>query len=420
MKSSIKGFFALALAILLTLSLASCFESSDEKTAATTAKATANTTAASTAAPIDYTNRIILCEDGKSNYVIVTPLAENDPAATDAATKVVSAVNREFDIFLRTTNHLTDEADYEIVVGNTNRYSPGTPLQTNQYLIRVEDEMVIIMGGSNKALLLAAQDFADNYVIKDANGKLSLPYDLSVKKTVDPALVYEEPEVVVTVATFNIANGRDCSYDFSVIAKDIVDSGAAVVGLQEVDQNTTRNKKQDTMKILSQKTGMKYYAYAKALDYGGGQYGNGILSKYPILRYEAIQLPESTTPVSHEEHRVVLHAVIDVEGTEVDFFVTHLEQNPAYKQMAKINEYTSKSDCFILLGDFNQEPASLVFGAIDNSYMVNKERDAISSTTKDGYDFDNIVHHEDMVTRNPRVIKTGHSDHYMLLADWVM
>lgn len=420
MKSFMRKFSALALALLLPLCAVSCLESEEEREA-TEAKTTAKTTVATTTgAVIDYSDKLIICDNGKSDFVVITPTFEESAYASEAAAKVTSAIYKEFDVFLSVKNHTESEADYEIVIGNTNRYTPSKPLETNQYIIRVEDETVIIMGGNNKSLALAVQEFVDEYVIKDANGKLTLPYDLSVKKTVDPALVYEKPEVVVTVATFNIANGRECNHDFSVIAKDIVDSGAAIVGLQEVDQNTGRNNRQDTMKILSQKTGMQYYAFAKALDYDGGQYGNGILSKYPIVSYEAIQLPQSNRPANDEEQRVVLHAVLNVDGTNVDVFITHLEQSPAYNQMVAINEYTKESDNFMLLGDFNQDPSSDIFGRIDNSYIINKTRDAISSTTKDGHDFDNIVLHDDMVTRNHRVIKTGHSDHYMLLTDWII
>ncbi len=419
MKSVFKKALTAAIAILLILSATSCLNEK-EPSETTNATTTAKTSDATTAKPIDYSDRLIICKDGKSDFVIITPTTEESSVAGEAAAKVTSAIYKEFDIFLTTKNHTAQEADYEIVIGNTNRYSPFVKLELNQYLIRVENEMIIIMGGGNKALLLAVQEFVSEYIIKDENGILSVPAELSVKKTVDMSLVYEEPEVVVTVATFNIANGRECSHDFGVLAKDIVDSGADIVGLQEVDQNTKRNNYQDTMKILSQKTGMQYYAYAKALDHQGGEYGNGILSKYPILSYEVIDLPKSTNPVQNEEKRVVLHAVIDVEGTETDFFVTHLEQNPSYSQMVEINKHTKDSNCFMVLGDFNRTPDSGIFGNIKNSYVVNTAKDLISCTTVDGHDFDNIVLYEEMVTRNTRVIKTGHSDHYMLLTDWVM
>lgn len=414
MKSFIKKTLVILVTLLISLSAVSCFDEEEKAEAGST-----STTSATTAGLVDYSKRLVLFENGSSEHVIVIPPMKDCPAAADAAAKLNSAIYKEFDIFLTTNEHSVEESSYEIVIGPTNRYSPFIKLELNQYLIRVENEKVIILGGGNKAILLAVEEFIDVYLVKDANGKLSLPSDLSVRKTVDMSLVYEEPETVVTVATFNIANGRECDHDFSILAEDIVESGAAIVGLQEVDQNTVRNKKQDTMKILSENTGLKYYAYAKALDHQGGEYGNGILSKYPIVSYEAIYLPESKNPQHDEELRVVLHAIINVEGTEVDFFVTHLEQIPSNQQMIAINEHTRESDAFMILGDFNRTPDSGIFENIKNSYIVNTTK-ILPGTTVDGYDFDNIVLYDEMETRNTRIIKTGHSDHYMLLTDWIL
>ena len=69
------------------------------------------------------------------------------------------------------------------------------------------------------------------------------------------------------IASFNIHNGMDVAYDFSVLAKDIVDTELDVVGLQEIDRFVKRSKYQDTVAILKSCTGMTYAAYAPALEY---------------------------------------------------------------------------------------------------------------------------------------------------------
>ena len=227
----------------------------------------------------------------------------------------------------------------------------------------------------------------------------------------------KENDMKVTIATFNIANGRDCNYDFSILAKDILDSGAEIVGLQEVDMFTSRNLNQNTLKKLSDATGYKYYAYSKAIDYKGGEYGNAILSKHPIVKHETIKLSASTTT---EEKRVLLHAVIEVNNTSMDFFVTHIQSTSANLQFTDINTQLKKCYDFILMGDFNKTPDSDVYSLLENSYMLNTANDNITHTTKDNHDFDNIIPRTGVKCVDPRVINTGHSDHYMFLADWIL
>ena len=133
---------------------------------------------------------------------------------------------------------------------------------------------------------------------------------------------YKKPEGSITVASFNIAHGREVDNYYPTLAQDIVDSGAEIVGIQEIDQMTGRNQSQNTIKILSQKTGMEHYAFAPALTpYDGGEYGIGVLSKYPIESFEYFQLPKLTDA---EEQRVILHAKINVDGFILDFFDSQL------------------------------------------------------------------------------------------------
>ena len=228
----------------------------------------------------------------------------------------------------------------------------------------------------------------------------------------------KKEEKKITVATFNIKNGNLAGYDFSILAEDILDSGAEIVGLQEVDMMSDRNHNQGTMKLLSEETGFKYYAFAYAVPQDHGQYGNAILSKYPIIEHEIFDL--SMSP-SGGEKRVLLHAVIQIDqDTTMDFFVTHIEGSSAAIQFKDIDSQLEKCDSFILMGDFNQMPDSIVYSYLQNSYMLNTADDEITHTTIDHYDFDNIIPHTSVTCVDPRIIDTEHSDHYMFLADWII
>ena len=65
-----------------------------------------------------------------------------------------------------------------------------------------------------------------------------------------------EEIIALRVGTYNIQNGQNpgVAHDFSVIAQDILGAGLDIVGLQEVDKNTTRNGGQDTMAIRAGNT----------------------------------------------------------------------------------------------------------------------------------------------------------------------
>ena len=98
-------------------------------------------------------------------------------------------------------------------------------------------------------------------------------------------------------------------------------------------------------------------AYGKSINYAGGYYGIGLLSKYPILRFERVLLPND----GKTEQRSILVADIELPGGKVITFVnTHLEVKTAkmrIEQVEFIKEYLK--DCpnqLFLAGDMNAIP----------------------------------------------------------------
>ncbi len=86
------------------------------------------------------------------------------------------------------------------------------------------------------------------------------------------------------VMTYNIhhAEGIDGRLDVKRIVDLICRHGADIVALQEVDRGTERVGQRDLLAELSEATGL-HKAFAKTLDYQGGDYGIGILSRFRIL-----------------------------------------------------------------------------------------------------------------------------------------
>ena len=99
-----------------------------------------------------------------------------------------------------------------------------------------------------------------------------------------------------------------------------------------------------------------HMAYGRTAMYDHGHHGNAILSKYPIVGYENIDI--STNPI---ETRGLLHAVLEVPGirSPVHCVCVHLNllrrgrEQQLRRICARIAESVKGDDPVILAGDFN-------------------------------------------------------------------
>jgi endonuclease/exonuclease/phosphatase family metal-dependent hydrolase len=170
------------------------------------------------------------------------------------------------------------------------------------------------------------------------------------------------PDRPLTVMTYNIHHGAgvDGVLDLERIAGLIEQSGADVVGLQEVDRHwSERSNWVDQPAWFANRLGM-HYAYAANLDLpplNAGeprrQYGTAILSKYPIQEFKNTFLPRYPTG----EQRGLAVATIIVNGAELRFANTHLTHNnnaERLEQAQKVVELLGKSHPpTLLVGDLN-------------------------------------------------------------------
>jgi endonuclease/exonuclease/phosphatase family metal-dependent hydrolase len=194
-----------------------------------------------------------------------------------------------------------------------------------------------------------------------------------------PALVSAQKKDELRVMTFNLRFGELASLED--MAAFISAEAPDLVALQECDWKTERTRalKQNGKAFVNElayHTGM-FALYGKAINYMGGYYGIGLLSRYPIIRSERILLPN---PAPRKEQRVMLAADIELpDGGVVTFICTHLEVSSPEQRMAQvefINEYASRtSNPVILAGDMNATPdtaeVSRGFEGWDN--MTNRE-----------------------------------------------
>lgn len=225
------------------------------------------------------------------------------------------------------------------------------------------------------------------------------------------------------IGTFNIANGRQVNHDMKKIADDILAVDLDIVGLQEVDRFASRSKFIDTLKLLSEYTGYKYYYYTKAIKLSGdpatygqdGEYGTGILSKYPIIETKSTKLESGD-----KEQRMLGYAKIDVDGYIINFYNTHLSHDSKAIRLTQIDilENTLKNEeyCF-LTGDFNVEELS-EYIMIPSLNTTCNESNALPTFASSKKTIDNILFSDEFTLVTSKVRINNHSDHYMLYADF--
>jgi len=164
---------------------------------------------------------------------------------------------------------------------------------------------------------------------------------------------------IVKVLTFNILHGATTQGDFNldVIAQVIKDADPDFVAMQEVDFKTNRAKKYDLATELGWRCGMAPL-FGKAMPYDGGEYGEGVLSRYSFIKTSNVPLPCSpgNEPRAALSVTCLLHS-----GDTICFIGTHLDhtkdEHDRIEQAEKINQVFSKIRYpSIIAGDLNAVP----------------------------------------------------------------
>ena len=166
----------------------------------------------------------------------------------------------------------------------------------------------------------------------------------------------------VKFMSYNIRNGRgaDDVQDLGRIAEVIGRVAPDVVALQEVDSVTGRMNGRFIPEELGRMTGM-HARFCRAIDYDGGGYGIGLLSRAEPLSVRRIPLP------GREEARVLLMA--EFPGYVV--CVTHLSLSPE-DQRASLPIIRQATDTcrkpVLLAGDFNMKVAKTVLDGLGGTF----------------------------------------------------
>ncbi|MFN2442943.1 MAG: endonuclease/exonuclease/phosphatase family protein [Thermoanaerobaculia bacterium] len=157
------------------------------------------------------------------------------------------------------------------------------------------------------------------------------------------------------------------------IAHGIVRARPAIAGLQEVHRGTWQARFRDQIGELTGATGMEGF-FGRSYHAFRGEYGNAVLSSFPVERVIIHPLPSIGEP------RTLLEARIVIEGQEIAFFVTHLvtwgQLNAATRteQLECVASHLrSAAVPWILVGDLNAPPSA---GEIEKFIASARAREA--------------------------------------------
>jgi endonuclease/exonuclease/phosphatase family metal-dependent hydrolase len=159
-------------------------------------------------------------------------------------------------------------------------------------------------------------------------------------------------------------------YDLDIIARVITDANPDLVALQEVDFKTNRARKYDLVTELAMRTEM-VPLFARAMEYDGGEYGEGVLSRYTIIQSRNVPLPY----FGDSEPRAALEVLVALPSGETIAFVgTHLDhqedERDRVTQAKQINKVFKRSKYpIILAGDLNAVPGSTPINLLEKIWL---------------------------------------------------
>lgn len=170
--------------------------------------------------------------------------------------------------------------------------------------------------------------------------------------------------LTVKILSYNIKNcqGMDGVVNYQRVADIINRVDAEIVALQELDSATVRSKGVVVLDELARLTGM-YKTYGASIDYQGGKYGIGILTKEKPVSWKRVPLPGREEPRS----------LLIVELKDLVFGCTHFsltEEDRLTSAYIVSNSFKDYTKPVFLAGDLNATPESAVIKNIENYWNI--------------------------------------------------
>ncbi len=234
------------------------------------------------------------------------------------------------------------------------------------------------------------------------------------------------------VMTYNVHSciGMDGHLSPERIARVIARHEPDIIALQELDMQRSRTESVDQPQVIARHLGMSYH-FHPSMRIEKEQYGNAILSRYPLEVVSAGSLPVPRR--GRHEVRGVLWVKVEVDGTQWQVFNTHLGLNPD-ERMVQIqallsDRWLNNPACrgpVVLCGDLNAWPNSKVMAAVRQSMRDTAHRRRIKTWMSQL-----LIGQLDYIFTGPGITSAGTktsrtdldrvaSDHLPLIADLVI
>ena len=178
--------------------------------------------------------------------------------------------------------------------------------------------------------------------------------------------------MTIRVMTYNIHHGEgiDGHINLDRIATLIHSANVDLIGLQEVDRHADRSHNLDMIKTLAHLTNT-HWAFGKNLELQNGDYGNGILTRFPILDQKNLYYKM----VRSSERRGLLQVIINVNSQEIVFMNTHIDHHlDSTESIANVKQIRASANSYedkpiIISGDFNETPESQMIKEMELDFI---------------------------------------------------
>lgn len=225
----------------------------------------------------------------------------------------------------------------------------------------------------------------------------------------------------------NDSNGSPMS-KFEAVCDELRKIDPDIVGLQELDRFSKRSGAQvDQLERLARELGYNYWHYTKTVPSDSGEYGHGIMSRFPIKKSESIFYKDVGIDDNGAEARAYSRSELKVNGKTLVFYNSHLAGKQGEQMMhiaLKMEKDMAAGKYAVMTGDMNYWPKEL-YSYIDHDYctMLNTKTNMLN-TTYQGYvkgeinGIDNIIvtnnleHYWDSALNTGiKTVETSASDH---------
>ena len=226
----------------------------------------------------------------------------------------------------------------------------------------------------------------------------------------------------LVVMTYNIEGDAELlkgTSHIDDIAKVINEVKPDIVGLNEVHRHTWQSRFKDQVGRLQQLTHMSG-AFGRSYSELGGAFGNAMLTRGAIVSVDVHNLPCAGEP------RSLMATTVRIDHTTIQFYVGHvaawggLNSSTRSQQLDCIGSHVRTSRYpHILTGDFNAPPESTEiqrFRQLNTTLQIcGADLPLTQRVMKKRIDY--IFADRGWQVRSARVVETGPSDHFPVVAE---